>query len=218
MSLVSLLRKFRPSLIQKLGKIVHVSGISTTRTNWDTQFSWHMCIIFHGTQGLNLVGFCELQAQPMRDIVSNVIPVMGDKIVAAVQLCFRVLKLAVEPSGALGLQLCHWKTLHSWIGVEGCRHSPFRWKCRYKCHVGILEVIISTQEVGTSNSFIHFAQAEHLEEVHLCCEGPQNIWLMNTGYPSNWNSSRYYYLLTLHVMLNLLTNCTNCTTITISTL
>ena len=43
----------------------------------------------------------------MRDIVSNVILVMGDKIVAAAQLCFRVLKLAVEPSGALGLQLCH---------------------------------------------------------------------------------------------------------------
>lgn len=39
----------------------------------------------------------------MRDLVSNVITVTDDEIIAAAQLCFRVLKLAVEPSGAIGL-------------------------------------------------------------------------------------------------------------------
>jgi threonine synthase len=39
----------------------------------------------------------------VRDLVSNVITVTDDEIIAAAQLCFRVLKLAVEPSGAIGL-------------------------------------------------------------------------------------------------------------------
>lgn len=39
----------------------------------------------------------------MRDLVSEVITVDDDDIIEAAKLCFEVLKLAVEPSGAIGL-------------------------------------------------------------------------------------------------------------------
>lgn len=39
----------------------------------------------------------------MRDLVSEVITVDDDDIIAAAKMCFEVLKLAVEPSGAIGL-------------------------------------------------------------------------------------------------------------------
>lgn len=39
----------------------------------------------------------------MRDLVSKVITADDNDIVEAAKLCFEVLKLAVEPSGAIGL-------------------------------------------------------------------------------------------------------------------
>jgi serine racemase len=39
----------------------------------------------------------------VRDLVSEVVTVDDDDIIAAAKLCFEVLKLAVEPSGAIGL-------------------------------------------------------------------------------------------------------------------
>lgn len=39
----------------------------------------------------------------LRDLVSEVVTVDDDDIIAAAKLCFEVLKLTVEPSGAIGL-------------------------------------------------------------------------------------------------------------------
>ena len=39
----------------------------------------------------------------LRDLISEVVTVDDDDIIAAAKLCFEVLKLAVEPSGAIGL-------------------------------------------------------------------------------------------------------------------
>ena len=37
MTFISLSKKTQPPLILRLGKIVYISGISITRTNWDDQ-------------------------------------------------------------------------------------------------------------------------------------------------------------------------------------
>lgn len=39
----------------------------------------------------------------MRDLVCDIVTVTDDEIVAATKLCYEILKLVVEPSGAIGL-------------------------------------------------------------------------------------------------------------------
>ena len=53
----------------------------------------------------------------LRDLVDDIITVEDSEIVKAIKLCFEILKIVVEPSGAIGLAAILSKTFqknHSW--------------------------------------------------------------------------------------------------------